>query len=204
MPDGQYTQFPIDYENISAAKVPYSNSTSGLTATNVQSAIDEVAQGGGGGGAVDSVNGKTGIVTLTASDVSTVPTTRTVNNKSLSSNITLTASDVSAVPTTRTVNSKTLSSDITLSASDVGAIAQPSILAAGKYLKFDGSAWIADDAPVTSVNGRAGAVTLSIPSTAADVGAIAAPSSPSSGQFLSWNGSAWVAADLPVYTGGVS
>lgn len=48
---------------------------------------------------VESVNGKTGAVTLTASDVSAVPTTRKVNNKALSTDITLTASDVSAIPT---------------------------------------------------------------------------------------------------------
>lgn len=54
-------------------------------------------------------------------------------------------------------------------------------------------------APVTSVNGKTGAVGLS----ATDVGAIATPVSPSSGQFLSWNGSAWIAASLPLYNGGV-
>lgn len=51
-----------------------------------------------------------------------VPTSRTVNNKALSSNITLSAADVNAVPTNRTVNGKPLSSNITLSASDVGAL----------------------------------------------------------------------------------
>lgn len=51
-----------------------------------------------------------------------VPTSRTVNNKALSSNITLAASDVGAVPTNRTVNGKALSSNINLSASDVGAL----------------------------------------------------------------------------------
>lgn len=55
-------------------------------------------------------------------------------------------------------------------------------------------------APVTSVNSKTGAVSLS----ASDVGAIASPSSPTSGQFLMWNGSAWVASNLPVYNGGVS
>ena len=82
-----------------------------------------------------------------------VKTTRTINNKALSSDITLSASDVSAlpsdttyvssvngnsgaitgiattsdlsgyVPTTRKVNNKALSSDISLTASDVGALA---------------------------------------------------------------------------------
>lgn len=56
-----------------------------------------------------------------------------------------TASEVGAVPTTRTVNSKALSSDITLTASDVGAL--PSTYTA----------------PVTSVNGYTGAVSLTIP-----------------------------------------
>ena len=51
-----------------------------------------------------------------------VPTSRTVNNKALSSNITLSAADVDAVPTSRTVNGKSLSNNITLSASDVGAL----------------------------------------------------------------------------------
>ncbi len=51
-----------------------------------------------------------------------VPTERTVNNKSLGSNITLSASDVSAVPTSRTVNGRSLSSNITLTASDVNAV----------------------------------------------------------------------------------
>ena len=57
-------------------------------------------------------------------------------------------------------------------------------------------------APVTSVNGQTGAVTLTIPSTASDVGAIAAPSSPASGAFLVWNGSAWVAQTLATWQGG--
>ena len=57
-----------------------------------------------------------------------VPTSRTVNNKALSSNITLNLDDISDgstrklsdyVPTSRTVNSKALSSDITLNLDDV-------------------------------------------------------------------------------------
>ena len=48
---------------------------------------------------VTSVNSKTGAVNLTYSDVNAVPTSRTVNNKALSSNITLSASDVGALPT---------------------------------------------------------------------------------------------------------
>jgi hypothetical protein len=47
----------------------YDNGVSGLTATTVQDAIDEVAaSGGGGGGAVVSVFGRTGAVAATAGD----------------------------------------------------------------------------------------------------------------------------------------
>jgi hypothetical protein len=43
MPDsGQYNQFPIDWQKLNASKVPYSNATSGLSATDVQNAIDEL------------------------------------------------------------------------------------------------------------------------------------------------------------------
>ena len=49
---------------------------------------------------VSSVNGKTGAVSLTASDVGAVPTTRKVNNKALSEDVSLTASDVGALGNT--------------------------------------------------------------------------------------------------------
>ena len=51
-----------------------------------------------------------------------VDKTTTINNKALSGNISLGASDVGAVPTSRTVNGKALSGNITLSASDVKAL----------------------------------------------------------------------------------
>ena len=38
-----------------AGDIAYDNAGSGLTATNVQDAIDEVAQGGGGGGSIDTL-----------------------------------------------------------------------------------------------------------------------------------------------------
>lgn len=49
-------------------------------------------------------------------------------------------------------------------------------------------------APVTSVNGQTGAVSLAIPSTAGDVGAIPAPASPSAGDVLTYSSGAWAAA----------
>ena len=60
---------------------------------------------------VCSVNGKTGAVSLSASDVGARP-----------SSWTPTAANVGAVPTSRKVNGKALSADITLSAADVGAV----------------------------------------------------------------------------------
>ena len=56
---------------------------------------------------------------------------------------TYTAADVGAVPTTRTVNEKALSSDIALSAADVGAIANPSGGTTGQVLTktTDGAEW---------------------------------------------------------------
>lgn len=100
---------------------------------------------------VISVNGDTGAVVLGASDVGAVPITRTVNGKSLSSNITLTASDVGLgnvdnvkqysasnpppYPVT-SVNSKTGS--VVLSASDVGAIPEQSGTT-GQLLGFVGT-----------------------------------------------------------------
>lgn len=53
---------------LEAADIDYDNATSGLTATDVQAAIDEVAAGMGGG-AVSSVNGATGVVVLDAGDI---------------------------------------------------------------------------------------------------------------------------------------
>lgn len=82
--------------------------------------------------------------------------------------------------------------------------------------------------PVTSVNNKTGAVSLSIPTGADEIewtggaiggstpttveqaigavntAAIPSPASPTSGQYLMWNGSAWVAQSLPLYNGGVS
>lgn len=65
-----------------AATASYDNSTSGLDAETVQDAIDEIA-GGGGSGAVDSVNGDTGTVIvpvpigIACSDETTALTTGT-------------------------------------------------------------------------------------------------------------------------------
>lgn len=86
---------------------------------------------------VDSVNGKTGAVTLSASDIGARANTWMPS-----------ASDVSAVPTDRTVNGKALSSNITLSASDVGAAASShthsEYAPAGYGLGENNGKWVTD------------------------------------------------------------
>ena len=47
-----------------------------------------------GGGAVDSVNGQTGAVTISTSTIGAVPTTRQVNGHALTGNVTVTRADV--------------------------------------------------------------------------------------------------------------
>lgn len=69
--------------------------------------------------AVKSVNGMTGEVEITASDIGAVPISRTVNGKALSADISLSAGDIGAVPTSRTVNGKALSSNISLAFSNL-------------------------------------------------------------------------------------
>lgn len=157
--------------------------------TYVDSAIAAAKISGSGGTptGVASVNGKTGAVTLAASDVGAAtkadiateiakipaPKVNSVNTKT--GDITLTASDVGAATATdiataisgithpvTSVAGKT--GAVTLSASDVGAATE-------QYVR-DQIALIpaAPAAPVQSVNGKTGAVTLS----AADVGAATA------------------------------
>ena len=71
---------------------------------------------------------------------------------------------------------------------------------------FVNAAGAAAAAPVSSVNGQTGAVTLTIPSTAADVGAVASnQGSANAGKFLSVDSSGNVIVSaLPLYNGGVS
>ena len=111
---------------------------------------------GGGGGAVSSVNGQTGAVVLTASDVGALPDTYAAPVDSVNGQtgtVVLDASDVGALPDTYaapvdSVNGQT--GVVVLDAGDVGAL--PDTYAA----------------PVDSVNGHTGVVVLD----AGDVGAL--------------------------------
>lgn len=137
------------------------------TITLNQSSASTIAfdAGGGGGGAVDSVNGYTGTVVLTASDVDALPDTTPIpaNTSDLNNDSGfITSSDI---PVT-SVNSKT--GAVTLTASDVGALPDStSIPANTSDLNNDSGFITSSDIPVTSVNSKTGAVTL----TASDVGA---------------------------------
>ena len=147
-----------------------------------------ISASGGGGGAVDSVNGKTGVVVLDADDVGALPDTTTASDLGAyvkpSSGIPKTdlASAVqtsldkadTALQTAPVTSVNTKTGAVVLSASDVGAYTLPS----GGIPKSDLSSAVqtslgkADtalqSAPVTSVNSKTGAVTLS----ASDVGAL--------------------------------
>ena len=68
-----------------------------------------------------------------------------------------TESSMNLVPTSRTVNGKTLGADVTLASSDVGAIAAPSSPSSGQVLTWDGSAWT----PQTPSSGSSTIVSLS-------------------------------------------
>ena len=148
--------------------------------------------GGGGGGAVSSVNGQTGAVVLDASDVGALPDDTTyvssVNGSSGAVTVTVPTktSDlqndsgfITSAPVT-SVNSKT--GAVTLTASDVGAgtYSKPGTgipktdLESAVQTSLDKADTALQSAPVTSVNSQTGAVSLSIPSSASDVGAVAA------------------------------
>ena len=82
---------------------------------------------------VISVNGKQGIVELTASDVDALPSstvipTTTSELENTSGFITISSVDSSFVPITRKVNNKQLNTDITLTASDVGALPDTTVI----------------------------------------------------------------------------
>jgi hypothetical protein len=114
------TAKPVSTAQATAIALKYTKPGTGIPSTDMTTAVqtslgkaDSALQSA----PVASVAGKTGVVTLVASDVGAVPTTRTVNGKALSADITLAQSDVSGtVPTTRTVAGLDLSADRTASA----------------------------------------------------------------------------------------
>lgn len=107
---------------------------------------------GGGGGAVNSVNGQTGDVVLDASDVGALPDTTVIptDTSDLTNNAGFVdAAGAAAAAPVQSVNGQT--GTVVLDADDVGALPDTYV------------------APVTSVNGQTGAVSLSIPTDTSDL-----------------------------------
>ena len=111
-----------------------------------------------GGGAVDSVNGQTGVVVLTASDVGALASsTSYVSSFNGSSGAITYSAPVSSV------NTKT--GAVTLTASDVGALSSSTTFVSS----FNGSSGaVTYTAPVTSVNTQTGAVVIGTATTSSD------------------------------------
>ena len=146
------------------------------------------AAGGSGGGAVDSVNGKTGVVVLDADDVGALPDTTTASDlgayvkpssgipktdlaSAIQSSLNKADTALQTAPVT-SVNSKT--GAVSLTASDLGAYTKPSTgipksdLVSSVQTSLGKADTALQSAPVTSVNSKTGAVSLS----ASDVGAL--------------------------------
>lgn len=106
-----------------AEDVPYDNTGSGLTAGDVQAAIDELAQGGGGGGPSPSDANPQMDGTAAPGTALTYARGDHVH-----------PSDTSRVPTSRTINGYDLTQDRTLTAADVGALAANGTAVAARKL----------------------------------------------------------------------
>ena len=155
--DGTSPYNSLSFQDVTASQVSYTPMPSGnITETNIQDALEQVDTYTTDmlSTIISHTENKSNPHGVTTAQIGAVPTTRTINNKSLGSNITLTAGDVGAdaagtasgvqsnltnhinnksnphevtavqvgaVPTSRTVNNKPLSSNITLTAGDVGA-----------------------------------------------------------------------------------
>lgn len=128
---------------------------------------------------VTTVNGKTGAVQLTATDVGALPDTTTIPTKtSQLSNDSgyITFADIPNIPV-QSVNGKT--GVIELTAKDVGALPNTTTIPTKiSQLSNDNGYITSAEAPVQSVNGKSGAVEL----TSSDVGAL-----PTSGGTLTGN-----------------
>ncbi len=140
---------------------------------NLVNAInDAYNHGGGGGGAVDSVNGQTGIVVLTASDVGALPDSYTAPVESVNGKtgaVTLTASDVGALPDSYTAPVTSVNGNT--GAVTVDELPPVTVADDGKILKVVSGDWSVEaggGGAVDSVNGQTGTVVL----TASDVGAL--------------------------------
>ena len=127
---------------------------------------------GGGGGAVDSVNGQTGTVVLAAADVGAGTYSKPSGG--------IPKTDLAAAVQTSLGKADTAYQKPSggIPANDLASGVIPTVPTKTSDLNNDSgfvnAAGAAAAAPVQSVNGQTGAVSLAIPSSASDVGAVAA------------------------------
>lgn len=142
---------------------------------------------------VTSVNGKTGTITLAASDVGAVPTTRTINGKALSTNVSLTASDVGALPDTTEIPDST--SDLTNDSGFITSSDIPTSLKNPNALTFTGAATGSyDGSSAKTVNIPTVPTSLKNPNALKFTGASTA----------SYDGSSAVTINIPDASGGAN
>lgn len=186
------------------------------------------AAGGSGGGAVDSVNGKTGVVVLDADDVGALPDTTTASDlgayvkptngipktdlaSAVQTSLNKADTALQSAPVT-SVNSKT--GAVSLSASDVGALPDSTIIPTKTSDLTNDSGFLTSAGAVTSFNGQTGAVTYTAPvqSVNGQTGAVTVMDTDTtytlsmSGNVITLTPSSGTASSitLPVYSGGVS
>ena len=185
--NGKYTKpsggVPVSDLNSTAQSrlMPTGGSTGQVLAKKSNSNYDtEWVNQSGGGGAVDSVNGKTGTVVLDASDVGALPDTTT-------------ASDLGAyVKPTGGIPKEDLASAVQTSLGKADTALQTAVTS------FNGNTGaVTYTAPVTSVNGQTGAVTVTDSDTTYtfSISSNVITITPSSGAVQT--------ITLPVYNGGV-
>lgn len=183
--NGKYTKpsggVPVSDLNSTAQSrlMPTGGSTGQVLAKKSNSNYDlEWVNQSGGGGAVDSVNGKTGTVVLDASDVGALPDTTT-------------ASDLGAyVKPTGGIPKTDLASAVQTSLGKADTALQTAVTS------FNGSTGaVTYTAPVTSVNGATGAVTTPNTTYTISISGNVITLTPSTGTAQS--------ITLPVYNGGV-
>ena len=183
--NGKYTKpsggVPVSDLNSTAQSrlMPTGGTTGQVLAKKNNSNYDtEWVNQSGGGGAVDSVNGKTGTVVLDASDVGALPDTTT-------------ASDLGAyVKPTGGIPKEDLASAVQTSLGKADTALQTAVTS------FNGSTGaVTYTAPVTSVNGATGAVTTPNTTYTISISGNVITLTPSTGTAQS--------ITLPVYNGGV-
>ena len=183
--NGKYTKpsggVPVsDLNSTAQSRLMKTGGTTGQVlakASNTNYDVEWVNQSGGGG-AVDSVNGKTGVVVLDADDIGALPDTTT-------------ASDLGAyVKPTGGIPKEDLASAVQTSLGKADTALQTAVTS------FNGSAGaVTYTAPVTSVNGATGAVTTPNTTYTISISGNVITLTPSTGTAQS--------ITLPVYNGGV-